>query len=277
MLQSIVLFGHKIFLYNTLNYIGYVSVMIWVLFNIRKYMSFCTFPVLLDDKLFKGKKGKPYRIGLFSFLESIIIFALAIVSISPLNAPLSNFFLGDHSDGFFPIIYFAPIALFILGVLIKINPLKLLDFSAPADCLLLIIVKLACFFYGCCYGVETATSFYYNLKTERYEIPIALIEIICAVIMFVILSIMLAKKKNNGFLYPAFIAMYSGSRFVSEFWRDDYPETFGNLKGNQVMCLIGLGLGIIYLIVVAICGKRVSDFFENSNRKFIEKFTAKDK
>lgn len=277
MLPSITLFGKTIELYDPINIIAYLSVMIFVCVNLKDYESFCTFPYIADNKLLKKNSKHKSHLGLFSFLEAALVFVLDIIVVSPLNNPLSRLFLGDTSEGYFPIIYFTPVALFLIGVILRVSPFRLLDFAAAADCLLLIIVKISCFCDGCCYGIEMASSPFYNQKNERYELPIQLIEIACAVIMFVILRIVRKKIKRPGVLFPLFILMYCGSRFVSEFWRDDYPGVLGNLNGNHIMCIIGFAVGIVEMLVVIIWGIRITAFFDNRNKAFLESKTVRKK
>lgn len=256
-------------LYQPITNAAYFVAVILLLLHVKEYKSFCTFPVLVDQRLFHKSSEAKSRLTILAFLESVLVFALTVVMIFPLNAPLSKLFLGDTSDGYFPIIYFVPFGLFILGVIMRLTPLKLLDFAAPADCLLLIIVKIACYCEGCCYGIELASSPFFNHKNERYEFPIQLIEIACAVAMFIVLSIMRKKRKRAGFMFPAFIVMYCASRFVFEFWRDDYPDVVGGMNGNQIMSLIGLVFGIILCVGAAIWGERITTFFDQRNRAFL--------
>lgn len=275
MFQSISLFGKTISLYEPINIIAYLSTALLLLFHVNEYRNCCTIPVLVDEWAFqKRAKNKSYLKALALF-ESVLMFVLSIVFVAPLNNTLSRLFLGDTSEGYFPIIIFGPFALFALGVLFRITPLRLLDFAAPGACWLLIIFKIACFCEGCCNGIELLSSPFYNHYSDRYELPIQLIEIACAIAMFIVLSIMRKKRKRAGFMFSTFIVMYCGSRFIFEFWRDDYPDVIGRLNGNQIMSLIGLALGIVYLVIVFAWGVRITAFFDEKNKAFLEKELGK--
>ena len=108
------------------------------------------------------------------------------------------------------------------------------------------------------------------------EFPIQLVELACAVIMFVIILVLKRKKdRTPGLLYPLFISMYCGSRFISEFWRADYPAVLGPLKGYHIQCLVGLIEGLVFILVVLKKGRKITEFFESKNQRFIDRCAAK--
>ena len=117
-----------------------------------------------------------------------------------------------------------------------------------------------------------------NVKTGRMEFPVQLVEAACAVVMQVILMVLFKKgKQKKGVLYPLFMLMYSGSRFISEFWRDDYQPVWGRLNGYHLQLLLGFVLGAVALIVVLIWGERITAYFEAKNKAFLEKHQKKIK
>ena len=271
MLPTMNLFGKSTPLYGPINVIAYLAAVLLLFIHVKEYRSFCTFPPIVSKKFFKKRTDDSRRVDFLAFVEAALIFALTVAVVFPFNAPLSQLFLGDTSEGYFPIIYFVPIALFVFGVLFRLTPLRLLDYAAPVECLLLILVKIACYCAGCCYGIELPSSPFFNQTNHRHELPIQLIEVAIAVVMFVVLSFMRKKRKRAGFMFPAFIVMYCATRFVFEFWRDDYPRTYSGMNGNQLMSLIGLALGVIYLIVVFVWGARITAFFDTRNKAYAEK------
>lgn len=270
MFQSITIFDNTITLYPLFNNLATVAQLILVACFLKEYKETCTFPFIVDKYLHKKSKRDFFFGWIFMCIELIIIFAIGSL-VNNLTYPIiSEIFLGDHSGNFFTRILVAPVVSFLLLILFKYSPLKCWDIVALITSAALIFYKIACYCSGCCNGIEYGTTFY-NYVNERYEMPVALIEAACAVVIFVILLIMHKHKKKDGILYPSFILMYCGSRFCSEFLRDDYPDVLGPLKGYHILCIIGFVLGLIYLFVVLKFGTRITEFFETRNKAYLEK------
>ncbi len=272
------LFGHSIQLYDPLNALAYVAALAVLLCRLKTYRAFSTYPEAAEKALLKSPRSFAWRF--FCGFEALVIFALTAAVTSALNNPLSMLFLGDASANYFPYMFFVPILLFAFGALLRVSPLKLEDYFAPLGLIILIIVKLACFFQGCCYGVELSSpgsfpALCYNQNKGQYQVPVQLIEMACAVVMLIVL-ILVQRRKNSktGLLYPLFMLMYCGSRFVSEFWRGDYPAVWGRLTGYHIQCIIGFALGAVYLVVVLMWGERITAFFETKNKAWLNKKLA---
>lgn len=275
MLQSVTLFGNTVTLYNPINVIAELALILMMLLFIREYKAFCTFPVLIGKYMHKNEKKNPLFFSFLAAVEIIVYFMLSYVIGKFFNPYISSLFLGDKSDNFFPFIFVIPIAFCALSILFRLPPLKVWDFTAPPINLALILFKIACFCGGCCYGIGyDGPLSVFNCKNNRNELPIQLIEAGEAVIILIILFILKKRKKKVGTMYPTFMLLYSGMRFVSEFWRDDYPAVWGRLTGYHIQCIIGIILGAIYLLAVLKWGERINAYFETKNKSFLEKKLA---
>lgn len=273
MFKTIELFGNTINLYDFFNNAATVFQVILLALTIKDYKLASTFPIICDRHLNLKKKTERFPSYIFCFIEAVIIMAVNVVISQKTSAPVSQLFLGKGDVNFFPNILISPLCLFAFGVLLMVSPLKILDYSAPIMVIGLISFKIACYCCGCCYGIEYGTHFY-NYKNERFEVPVQLIELACAIIMFIILLVMRKKKKKAGYMYPAFMLMYCGSRFCSEFLRDDYPPVIWRMTGYHIQCIVGFVLGLIYLIIVIKYGEKITGFFEGKNKAFLDKVTA---
>ena len=276
MLQSVTLFGNTIMLYNPINTIAELSMILLMFLFIREYKAFCTFPVLIGRYMHKNEKKNPLFLSFLVAVEIIVYFMLCFALSKFIIPYISALFLGDRSDNFFLFIFVIPIAFFIFSsILFRLPPLKFWDFTVPSVNLALILFKIACFCAGCCYGIGyDGPLSVFNCKNNRNELPIQLIEAGEAVIILIILFILKKRKKKVGTMYPTFMLLYSGMRFVSEFWRDDYPAVWGRLTGYHIQCIIGFILGVIYLLVVLKWGERINAYFETKNKSFLEKKLA---
>lgn len=275
MFQTITILGNEINLYGPLNTLGNLFMFLWCIFTIRECKNISTFPHLADVKI--GKNKSSFLGWVITFLEIIIIFVPVFLLSGPITHEISNIFLGDKSDNYFYSIFVAPLMLLLLGMLFMFSPLKLTDYATLPHIVALIFYKVACFCFGCCYGIPSESFGMMNHSNNRMEFPVQLVEVACAVIMFVIILLLRRKKdRKPGLLYPLFILMYCGSRFVSEFWRGDYPNVWGPLNGYHIQCIIGFVEGLIFLFVVLKWGERISKFFESRNQRLIDRCAAKN-
>ncbi len=275
MYQYIDLFGKTINLYDTFNNLGFIFAFLWYLFHLKDYKEFSTIS-RIPETLLKNKNNNFFFKWFFVFIEVFFVFFGLYMVSSPVAKAISLLFLGDQSANYFVNIFLNPIALLLLGVLLKISPLKLLDFAALPNIVALIFYKIACFCWGCCYGVPTEKYGLMNKCTNRVDFPVQLVEVACAVVMFIIILLVRNKKNRTpGLLYPLFMLMYCGSRFISEFWRDDYPDVWGPLKGYHIQCIVGFVMGLILLAVSLKWGKQLTEYFETKNKNFLERVLAK--
>ena len=279
MLQTVTLFGITINPYDLFNNLGYICCVVFVFFTLREFEEACVLPSLAYTSL-ERKRGKPVpklgRKGI-AFLLFMLFFIPTFIAVNLAEAPISQLFLGNTDANFTPSILVGPFVVFLLALLLKSSPMKTLDISVIVIAAPLFFFKIACFCWGCCNGVACDHGMM-NVKTGRMEFPVQLVEAACAVVMQVILMVLFKKgKQKKGVLYPLFMLMYSGSRFISEFWRDDYQPVWGRLNGYHLQLLLGFVLGAVALIVVLIWGERITAYFEAKNKAFLEKHQKKIK
>ena len=277
MLQTIILFGRTIDLYNFFNRFALLAQFIVLIFLHKEIAGVGTLPKLANLYLNKKKRDNLFWQWFFAVLVVLIFGLVGNVVNSLLLGPLSTLFLGSPDANYFTNIFFVPITIFLLSLVMRNAPLKTTDIIAPISAMGLICYKIACFCKGCCNGVAWEHGLM-NQDTGRKEFPVQLVEIACAVIMFTILMVLIRKKKHKaGMLYPLFMLMYCGSRFISEFWRDDYPNVWGLLKGYHIQCIIGFVEGAIFLFVVLKWGDRITAYFEEKNQALLDRHAKKIK
>lgn len=281
MLESITVFG--INLYDLLNTAAHLGMVVLIALTLNDYKRLCTLPRLAAARLHPEQKTKNLRF--WCFLEAVFIFGVVLAVSGPFSNGISMLFLNNTETNYFYNIFCVPLFLFLLGAALKASPLRLNDYVAPLECFSLILYKIACYLQGCCYGKEipaTANCIipFYNYREEAYQVPVQMIEAVCAAIMLVVILLLRRKKdRRPGLIYPLFILMYCGSRFVSEFWRADQPFKFANgtMTGYHIQCIIGFALGAVYLAVVLVWGKRITAFFETKNEAWLNKKLAAGK
>ena len=265
-------------LYQPITTLGQLSIIIWIIVNLKEYKAIATISNIPEAKVGENKNNFFFKwiLPLLGILS--IFFTLFSLNV-PITPVISQLFLGDKSDNFFYNILVLPVGLILAGLLFKLSPLKFTDYIAPAISLALIIFKIACTFAGCCYGVESETFGIINHgNNERMEVPVQIIEGVCALIMFIIILLVRRKKdRTPGLLYPLFMIMYCGSRFVSEFWRGDYPDVWGPLKGYHIQCIIGFVEGLIFLAIALKWGERITEYYRLTRESILAKYQEKAK
>ncbi len=127
------------------------------------------------------------------------------------------------------------------------------------------IGRLGCFAAGCCYGkpadVPWAVTFtdVYSARAVGTPLdtplhPSQLYESFAAFMILFFLLWLAPRKKFNGQVFVAYVALYSATRFVLEFWRGDLDRGVwfqGTLSTSQliaVVLLLGVALLVPYLL-----------------------------
>jgi len=143
---------------------------------------------------------------------------------------------------------------------------KVGDIAGPAIALGHGFGRLGCFSAGCCYGrgcdvpwgVMFGNEYAHNLTgvpLNQVIHPTQLYESILNFTNFLILYLVLRKKKFDGQVFSLYIINYSIIRFFVEFYRGDHPEQSYLIRGTspylslnyfQVFCLVGLAVGIAF-------------------------------
>ena len=259
MFQEIVLFGKTIDLGNLFNTVGQLCIIFWMIFNLKEFKEMSTLSQIPGGRI-KSPKKKNIVDWVLALIEIMFIFGILFSLSTPINNIISMAFLNDTSANFFYNIFVLPLGLILAAIIFKLSPMRFTDYIAPAMSLALILYKIACFCDGCCYGVPTEKFGLINRWSGRKDFPIQLVELACAIVMFIIILIVRKKKdRKPGTLYPLFMLMYCASRFVSEFWRDDYPDVFGPLKSYHFQCIIGFVEGALLMLFAL----KFSDKLEN--------------
>ena len=177
----------------------------------------------------------------------------------------------DKRTDVYGYLFSAPIFLTITSYIISANPLQILDSITPVSCFVISILKLSCFFAGCCNTVETTFGMY-NQCTERIEFPIQLVELLIYLILFFIIAILRKKKTLKvGTLFPVFVVSYSSIRFVLQFFKDE--EIIINIF--HISHLINFSAIIIFSALILIINRYGDTIVKRFNRpieiSYIEK------
>ena len=236
-------------------YLGNTGIDMYYLLNVLMFVPILIFNLSQfgRKKLILSKKTRSIiskcrkaRVkNLYILLEIIIISLLQYALIPICNSILGN--LTNSSFNYFGLLFIGPVVLTIVFIFSGIDFLKHIDLITPAYPLALIVAKLGCFCYGCCYGIECSFGLY-NHSNKAVEFPIQLVEAGLALMMFVFLMF-IRRKTKEGTLFPIYLITYSATRFFSEFLRYD-TNVLWIFKRYHLFCLVGIVVGVIELYLV---------------------------
>ena len=262
MLQSIDILGKSINLYDILNNIG--------------VLCMCLFLVLQKDKLKSISLISTYKQYLKKTFFSrhyllIMIFVLMLLFLGLLlilNPAFGKWFTDGNAN------YYGTLLAWVLSTsvcsVVFCCPFNhFFDIVSTGLPLFLSISKLACFFQGCCYGFA-ANTFYFNLKTNRREFPVQLVESGIALLLFVLLLLYTKKRKHPGTVFPLYLVLYSFSRLLTEFLRDDLPCVWGKLDAYQIISIVSFAIGLVALVVVIRIGSKIDAFTYARYKTFLD-------
>lgn len=133
----------------------------------------------------------------------------------------------------------------------KLDTWKIADVIAPFLALGYTIVRIGCFFNGCCYGKVSSLPWAMQCSAHDSILrhPTQLYSMIGSFGLFIILTGMRNHKRFSGFLFLLYIGMYSVMRFIVEIFREG-PMIYPWLSLAQLVCVI-LGVfafGLIWIL-----------------------------
>ncbi len=252
-------------MYELVGAFASASLFIFNILQFNKKKSFASgLSIFATDKLLNpdNKKG----LLIFTVIELIFTSAFQDLLCGIINTKFGD--LVNTGSNYFGSLFFVPFILFAWFYFISVNPLKAMDLITPAFSLRLIFVKLACFCAGCCSGMECSWGWYYP-KQDMIMFPSQLLEAIVSLALFVFFMFY-RKKAKEGTLFPIYLIIYSATRFFTEFTRIE-DEVFAILKIYHILCLVGILVGIIWLVIVKKHSYKIIEIYEDAPFPWVPK------
>ena len=183
--------------------------------------------------------GKNFHIPWWKLLLSSVVLTAAGVLGAYLMFLLENGSWGGKS--FFGSIFLPPVMMLAAAKLLKIRQSELLDLCAPAECVMLALLKVDCLRSGCCAGRVIGLSAYTG---EPVRFPSQIAEGVNALILMVFLILIVRQDKMSGTAYPLYMILYGVCRFFLNLLRETTPFIWILPAGN-FWALVCTALGII--------------------------------
>ena len=156
------------------------------------------------------------------------------------------FFVECSSFGgrsYYGAVFLVPIAFVFVAKWMRIPYGDLMDYCAPAECVMLAIMKYQCYVDGCCGGMtlcmpEDGLAIYF---------PSQIVELVNAVLIMIVLMAIAINKKYRGKVYAWYLIIYGATRFVLNWFRSaNYPLLLGLPAGN-LWSLLAVFIGLLWL------------------------------
>lgn len=174
-----------------------------------------------------------------TLLSAAVLTVLGVLGAKLMFLIESGFWAGTS---FYGAVFFPPLIMVLLALLLRVPPLALLDLCAPAECVMLAILKMQCAVNGCCVGILLTIT----ADGTYIRFPSQIIELLNALVLMVILLRLIRKGTWQGRIYPIYMLLYGITRFILNLLRDTKPFLLGLPAGN-FWSLVAIVIALIWL------------------------------
>jgi len=142
---------------------------------------------------------------------------------------------------YFGAVFFTPLFMMLVAKALRLSIGDTLDLCAPAECIMLALMKVKCLIYGCCDG-----RLLYATKEIAIRFPSQIVELVAALVIMVLLILLIKKGEKKNQIYAWYMIYYGVSRFVLNCLRDTEPFV-GILPAGNFWALISIGIGVVLI------------------------------
>lgn len=249
------------FIYNFLNAAGVCVMLFSSLFyykSKRNAMGLYAKIITFFTSRVNEKFGKSVEMFFFA-IESLLAAYIVNLTVNNFNRSFGRF-IGTGAN-YFGLLLTILFFWLVFSFLIMANPLKILDISTMYLPILLIFFKIACYCAGCCYGIPWEYGPYnHHPDHPGNQVPVQLIEAFWALLIFFFL-LWYRKRAKTGSLFPIYMILYSATRFLSEFFRNE-ENVLGPLKIYHILCLVGIAYGLFHLFFLHFYRDTINSVFD---------------
>lgn len=193
-------------------------------------------PILMQVKLYGIKVWKSIPIAI-------------VLTISGTIGTYIWFYIENHWIGgtsFYGAVFVVPVIFIGVAKVLKLPYWKLLDISAPAECAMLMVMKIQCLISGCCSGMEL---FITEAGTKVF-FPSQIMEFLNAFIIMVILLLLSRKGKHKDKIYPLYMIVYGVTRFILNIFRESKAVFLLGMTAGAMWSICSLMIGTILLLKI---------------------------
>lgn len=147
---------------------------------------------------------------------------------------------------FFGAIFLVPLLFIPVASVLKVPYGRLMDLCAPAECAMLVVMKIQCLLTGCCGGRLV------HFNGVEFVFPSQIAELINALILCVLLLLMARKIKNPGKVFPCYMILYGVTRFVLNLFRNVKNMAILPIPAGNFWAIVSIAVGLIWLLVLSV-------------------------
>ena len=175
----------------------------------------------------------------------IAVFAVILTAVGYLGAKCMAFIESGNWSGrsLFGSVFLAPLLMFPVAKIFKTPYGQLMDICAPAECIMLALLKVKCNIDGCCGGRTI------DLGGSSFIFPSQKVECGVFLIIMVILALMAFKDRYQGLVYPYYMVIYGVARFLLNLLRDTTPW-IGPLPAGNFWAIISVAIGLAAIMII---------------------------
>lgn len=152
-------------------------------------------------------------------------------------------------ESYYGAVFFAPILMIVAALLFHVKISDVLDMCAPAECIMLALLKVNCLIQGCCGGKI------FEAFGESFVFPSQLAEMLNGIVLMFVLLIMIRYEKNREKIYPWYMILYGVTRFILNFFRETEPFVFG-IPSGHLWSIVSVIVGIVWIILISMRRKK---------------------
>lgn len=182
-----------------------------------------------------------YQIGLWKGVPVAVTLTIA----GTVSAYMWFFFESAMFGGqsYYGAVFLVPLLFVYVAKLLRIPYGDLMDFCAPAECVMLALMKYRCYCDGCCAGKVLL----FLAIDGSIVFPSQIAEMINALVIMAVLMIFAVAKRNRGKLYPCYMVFYGTTRFFLNLLRADVTPVLLGLPIGNLWSLLSIFLGWLWL------------------------------
>ena len=145
---------------------------------------------------------------------------------------------------FYGAVFLVPVVFVLISLLMRISYGTIMDICAPAECMMLAFMKVQCLTSGCCGG----RILFVARNGFQVVFPSQVAEMLNGVAIMVILMGLGYRWSKRGYLYPLYMIIYGITRFVLNFFRQEFAEHTGVLPPyGTIWSIVAIVIGCVWL------------------------------
>ena len=205
------------------------------------YLCIGTFAMLIPMLVL----GWTYRIQWWKIAAAAVLLTVS----GTLSTNIWYFIENGRFDGrsFYGAVFLVPLIFIPVAKLLRMEYGKLLDLSAPSECVMLTLMKYICLTEGCCIGKVLSVT----AEGVEVRFPSQLSEAVFALLLAVALILLARNAKNQGKLFPWYMVIYGAGRFVLNLFRETDEAFLFGLPAGNVWSIVSVAVGAAWLYFIA--------------------------